>query len=86
MGGAALFGGASSQATSGSQALAGALYSRYHVSSFILAALLVWGAPNTWTFTSRLSAPRAVCTLGLLALSILLMWTQSTNPFLYFQF
>ena len=52
----------------------------------VSAALLVWGAPNTWTFTSRLSAPRAVGALGLLALSILMMWTQSANPFLYFQF
>ena len=46
----------------------------------------VWRAPNTWTFTSRLSAPRALAALGLLALSILMMWTQSANPFLYFQF
>ncbi|MEO5767690.1 MAG: MBOAT family O-acyltransferase [Polyangia bacterium] len=86
IGGAALLGGGTAAAAPGGQALAGALYTRYHVSSFILAALLVWAAPNTWSFTSRLSAPRAVCTVGLLALSILLMWTQSTNPFLYFQF
>jgi alginate O-acetyltransferase complex protein AlgI len=65
---------------------AGAMYTRLHVMIFALAAVLVWAAPNTWTFTARLSAPRAVAALGLLALSISLMWTQSANPFLYFQF
>jgi hypothetical protein len=64
----------------------GAMYTRLHVSVFVLAALLVWQAPNTWTFTERLSAPRAVAAVGLLGLSILMMWTQSANPFLYFQF
>jgi alginate O-acetyltransferase complex protein AlgI len=82
--GRSLFGAASLRA--GSHTLAGALYTRYHCVMFLLAALLVWGAPNTWAFTSRLSAARAALALVLLALSILMMWTQSANPFLYFQF
>jgi alginate O-acetyltransferase complex protein AlgI len=65
---------------------AGPMYTRLHVTVFVLAALLVWTAPNTWAFTTRLSVPRAVGAVGLLALSILIMWTQSANPFLYFQF
>ena len=69
-----------------SHALAGPLYTRYHWVMFLVAACLVWGAPNTWAFTARLSAPRAAGAIGLLALSILMMWTQSANPFLYFQF
>jgi len=72
--------------TAASDVPAGALYSRLHVSVFILAALLVWEAPNTWTFTNRITAPRTFAALGLLGLSILMMWTQSVNPFLYFQF
>ena len=36
--------------------------------------------------TARVDTPRAVGGVALLALSILLMWTQTTNPFLYFQF
>ena len=72
--------------TAASDAPAGMMYTRFHVTVFVLAALLVWQAPNTWTFTSRLTAPRAVAALGLLGLSILMMWTQSANPFLYFQF
>ena len=65
---------------------AGAMYTRLHAGVFVLAAVLVWAAPNTWTFTSRLTTPRVVGALGLLALAVFAMWTQSANPFLYFQF
>ena len=81
-----LFALGAERTSAGSDALAGALYTRYHVSMFALAALLVWAAPNTWAFTARLSAPRAAFAMALLVLSIFVMWTQSTNPFLYFQF
>ena len=57
-----LFGFAS--VTAASDAPAGMMYTRFHVTVFVLAALLVWEAPNTWTFTSRLSAPRAIAALG----------------------
>ncbi|HEY4186120.1 MAG TPA: MBOAT family protein [Polyangia bacterium] len=79
-----LFGAAT--LTAAADVPAGALYTRLHVSVFILAGLLVWGAPNTWAFTSRLTIPRTAGALGLLAMSIVIMWTQSANPFLYFQF
>jgi hypothetical protein len=72
--------------TPASDAPAGLMYTPFHVTVFVLAAALVWGAPNTWAFTARLSLPRAVGAVGLLVLSLLLMWTQSANPFLYFQF
>jgi len=70
----------------GSQALTGALYTRYHVAMFLLTAVMVWGAPGTWTLTARLTPVRATGALVLFAASVLVMWTQSANPFLYFQF
>ena len=40
--------------------LAGAtLYTPYHVVTFALCAVLVWGAPQAWELTQRLTAPRA---------------------------
>jgi alginate O-acetyltransferase complex protein AlgI len=66
--------------------VAGAIYTPYHATMFAIAAVVVWGMPNTWTFTERLPWPRAVGGLVLLALSIAVLWTQTTNPFLYFQF
>ncbi len=79
-----LFG--ASHPTFSADAIAGVLYTQYHVSLFGLAALIVFAAPNTWQFTARMTPMRAVGGFALLALSVLVMWTQTTNPFLYFQF
>jgi alginate O-acetyltransferase complex protein AlgI len=62
------------------------MYTPYYGVMFVVAAFVVWGLPNTWAFTSKLSLGRATSGLALLALAILMMWTQTTNPFLYFQF
>jgi alginate O-acetyltransferase complex protein AlgI len=67
-------------------AIAGPLYTTYHAAMLGVAGAIVWGLPNTWSFTSRLTVARAAGSMALLAASILLMWTQTTNPFLYFQF
>jgi hypothetical protein len=62
------------------------MYTPYHGVMFVVAAVVVWAMPNTWVFTSRLSPVRAVGTMAFLVLAVLMMWTQTTNPFLYFQF
>jgi alginate O-acetyltransferase complex protein AlgI len=79
-----LFGAA--EVTNAADAIAGVIYTPYHGTMFVIAAIVVWGMPNTWVFTERLPWPRAVGGLALLALSIAVLWTQTTNPFLYFQF
>ena len=79
-----LFGLASPTASSDS--IAGVIYTPYHAALFLVAAFAVWGLPNTWAFTARLPTGRAVAAMALLVLSVLMMWTQTTNPFLYFQF
>jgi alginate O-acetyltransferase complex protein AlgI len=66
--------------------VAGAIYTPYHAAMFVVAALTVWALPNTWQFTERLPARRALGSMTLLVASVLLMWTQTVNPFLYFQF
>ena len=53
---------------------------------FVVCAAIVWTAPQAWTFSQRLTPPRAAVCLGLLAVSVLFLWTQTVNPFLYFQF
>jgi alginate O-acetyltransferase complex protein AlgI len=81
---ASMFGAAHAGAQS--DVVAGAIYTPYHAAMFVVAALVVWALPNTWVFTSRLSFARAASGMALLVLSVLLMWTQTVNPFLYFQF
>jgi alginate O-acetyltransferase complex protein AlgI len=66
--------------------VAPALYAPYHVLVFVLCGLVVWGGKQAWTFTRRLSPAKATLCLGLLMLSLMFLWTQSVNPFLYFQF
>jgi alginate O-acetyltransferase complex protein AlgI len=70
----------------GMDLVAGVLYSRYHLATLAVAAVLVWSGPPVWTFTERLTPVRAGVCLVLLLLSVVLMWTQTENPFLYFQF
>jgi alginate O-acetyltransferase complex protein AlgI len=53
---------------------------------FLVCILVVWGGKQAWTFTQRLSPARAIVCMSLLALSIMFLWTQAVNPFLYFQF
>jgi alginate O-acetyltransferase complex protein AlgI len=72
--------------TPAADAVAGAIYTPYHQLVFSVAAIIVFYAPTTWTFTEQLSAPRAIAALSLLGVSVLWMWTQTVNPFLYFQF
>ena len=71
---------------SAGNALAAAMYDPYHLAVFGLAAGVVWTAPQSWEFTRTLTLPRAAFCLGMLAVSLLFMWTQTENPFLYFQF
>lgn len=67
-------------------ALAATIYTPYHLLMFAVCAIIVWCAPQTWNFTAKLTPARAGICLGLLCISIVFLWTQTVNPFLYFQF
>jgi alginate O-acetyltransferase complex protein AlgI len=68
------------------EVVAGTIYTPYHVLMFLTCAVVVWSAPQTWTFTQRLSTAKSCVCLGLLCVSVVFLWTQTVNPFLYFQF
>jgi alginate O-acetyltransferase complex protein AlgI len=72
--------------TPASDVAAGAMYNPYHGFVLLLAAVVVWGAPNVWRLTARLDTLRVAGAVACLALAVVMMWTQTTNPFLYFQF
>lgn len=81
---AALFGfGGGNEA---SLLLAGVMATPYHLAMLVLGLGLCWFAPQVWDFTRRLSPMRAAWCLIIFVLSVMLMWTQTANPFLYFQF
>jgi alginate O-acetyltransferase complex protein AlgI len=69
-----------------SEAIAAILYTNYHIIVIMIAALLVWQSPSSWVFSRRITWARAGYTAFLFMLSTAFMWTQSENPFIYFQF
>ena len=75
-----------SEAQTGAGLLAGIVYEPYYAGTLLLAAAVVWGAPQTWDWTRTLSLPKAATALVLLALSAAVLTTQAYNPFLYFIF
>ncbi len=66
--------------------LGGLIHQPYYLTSFAVAALVVWAAPQTWDWSRRLSVPRMLVCLALLWLALVAMETQGYNPFIYFIF
>jgi len=71
---------------SGSALVHAVFYDPWHLLIFATCAVVTWGGVQTWDFTRRLQPAKAALCLGLLLASIALLWTQTSNPFLYFQF
>jgi alginate O-acetyltransferase complex protein AlgI len=70
----------------GQDLLSGLIYHPYYLLAFLGAAVVTWGAPQTWDFTRRMTWPKAAFCFLLLVFSLLVMETQSFNPFIYFIF
>jgi alginate O-acetyltransferase complex protein AlgI len=69
-----------------SNVVSGALHQPYYVGLFALCGVAVFAMPNSWELTARLSWPRVAFATTAMLLATLMMWTQTINPFLYFQF
>jgi len=54
--------------------------------SMIIAAVIVWGAPQTWDWTREIGWPKIVAIILLFISAVLVMTTQAFNPFIYFMF
>ena len=66
--------------------LNGLIYQPYYVGTFLLSAVIVWFAPQTWDWTRKLTQTKVAIMLLLFVLSILLLTAQAYNPFIYFIF
>jgi len=58
----------------------------YALLCLAVAAVVTWGAPQTWDWTRRLTWPRAGLAFASLALALVAMASQGYNPFIYFIF
>lgn len=70
----------------GADLLAGLMYQPYYLASFALAGIIVWTLPSPWEWTQHLTWTKAAACIGALWVSLLVLLTQSYNPFIYFNF
>ena len=66
--------------------LGGIVYQPYYFGTFVLAGLIVWSAPQTWDWTRTITLPKAAAIVAVFVLSVVVLATQSYNPFIYFFF
>jgi alginate O-acetyltransferase complex protein AlgI len=74
------------RAQEGAGLIAGVIYQPYYVLCMVAAATVVWGCPQTWEWTRRLSWRRAAMCVACLWLALAVLVTQAYNPFIYFIF
>ena len=79
-----LFGLATVQAGAG--LLGGILYQPYYWGTFSLAAVIVWGCPQTWDWTRAIPLWKTAPIALALLVSLAVLMTQAYNPFIYFIF
>ncbi len=70
----------------GAGLVGGIIYQPYYTTMLVVAAIVVWGCPQTWDFTRKLTLPRVATIVLLLWVSIIALTTQAYNPFIYFIF
>ena len=67
----------------GTGLIGGLIYQPYYLMSIAVAAVFVWGAPQTWDFTRTLSWKKAAWCYGLFLISIATLITKAHSPFIY---
>jgi alginate O-acetyltransferase complex protein AlgI len=73
-------------AGTGASLVGGLLYRPYYLLGMAASAAVVWGAPQTWDFTRRIPFWKASWILAVFVAAVLMLTTQSFNPFIYFIF
>ncbi len=64
----------------------GLLYTPYSLLAMIVAAAVVWLAPQTWDFTREMGPIKVVLIMGVFVCAVAVLSMQSYNPFIYFNF
>jgi alginate O-acetyltransferase complex protein AlgI len=70
----------------GAGLVAGVIYDRYYLALVGLACVIAFAGQQTWDYTRKLSVPRIAVCFGLFWLALLLLESQTYNPFIYFIF
>jgi alginate O-acetyltransferase complex protein AlgI len=62
------------------------IFQPYYIIGILAACFVMWAFPNTWRFTEHMTISKAIWILALLVFSVVMLTTQSFNPFIYFIF
>ena len=73
-------------AHAGASLVAGLIYKPYYAVIMLVAAAITWGLPQTWDFTRKVTWPKVAVVTVLAVVAVILLTTQSFNPFIYFIF
>jgi alginate O-acetyltransferase complex protein AlgI len=79
-----LFGFAAVQ--DGAGLLGGIIYQPYYWVTYAMAAVIVWGCPQTWDWTRTITLWKTAPIILTLLVSLAVLMTQAYNPFIYFIF
>ena len=74
------------RAQEGAKLISGLIYQPYYLLCMVMAAVVVWGLPQTWDWTRRLPWWKVIICLLVLWVSLAVLATQAYNPFIYFIF
>ena len=66
--------------------VSGVIHQRLPWSVMILSAVVVWGTRSSWSFVQHTTLVKACWCLMILLLAMMMLATQSYNPFIYFIF
>jgi len=74
------------EAWGGAALIGGLTWRPYYLLFFAIAAAVTWACPQTWDWTRKISPLKAVVMFVLFWYSLIVLATQSYNPFIYFIF
>ncbi len=72
--------------TAAADLLPGLIATPYLLGTFLAAAVVVWAAPQAWSWTREMRGTKALTAAALLVASVVALALQGFNPFLYFLF
>ena len=70
----------------GTGLVGGLIYQPYYLLTIAAAAVIIWGAPQTWDFTRTLTWKKAAWCYGMLLVAIAVLITKAHSPFIYAAF
>jgi len=73
-------------AVGGAGLIDGLIHQPYYLGCLGIAAVVTWACPQTWDWTRRITPTKVAVMLVLFWLSLVVLTTQSFNPFIYFIF